>query len=412
MAILAMALVVPTVSIVQTAKGPQLVRGGVPYTVKGAGGDTGDEGLDLLVKAGGNSIRTWGSEGIGDILDRAEKRGLTVTVGMWLGHVRHGFKWDDPAQIAAQREMVRKTVRENRDRPAVLMWALGNEMESDGNDNPRLWKEIEALAKIVKAEDPNHPVLTVTADMNKDRARMIIENAPSLDLIGLNSYGGLVTLGQRLTDFRWKKPYIVTEFGPAGPWESPKTAWGAAIEATSTEKAKKYEAGYEAMAKDSRCLGSYAFTWGHKQEETSTWFGMLLPTGERTESVDVATKAWTGKWPANRSPQIESLTADQPSELEAGQAVIVALKATDADGNPLACVWQLVRESSDKKSGGDDEAVPQEMASTTGEALKNGASRHVFHAPKEPGAPFRVFVTVRDGKGNAAVANLPFRVKQ
>lgn len=405
MVTLALWAVAMKVEIVSGTHGPQLLRDGKPYSIKGAGGDTGDEGLDLLVKAGGNSIRTWGSDGIGPILDRAEKRGITVTVGMWLGHTRHGFKWDNPEQIAAQREMVRKTVRENKDRTGVLMWALGNEMESNGNDNSQLWKEIEVLAKIVKAEDPNHPVLTVTADMNKDRARMIIENAPSLDLIGLNSYGGLATLGQRLAEFGWKKPYVVTEFGPAGPWESAKTPWGAAVEATSSEKARRYEQGYETMAKDSRCFGSYAFTWGHKQEETSTWFGMLLPTGERTESVDVATKAWTGKWPANRAPIVESFRANKEQEIAAGEAIVFDMKATDPDGDPLTYHWKAMRESSDKKSGGDTEAVPEVITDV------DGKPQFAFRAPNQPGLPFRVFVTVRDGKGNAAVANLPFRTK-
>ncbi|RYG42887.1 hypothetical protein EON79_18055, partial [bacterium] len=359
MAVMALAMALPAVTIVQTPEGPKMMRGGVAYTIKGAGGDTGEDALTRLAKAGGNSIRTWGSDNLGPVLDRAEKNGLSVTVGMWLGHKRHGFKWDDPKALEGQREMVRRTVRENRHRPGVLMWALGNEMESDGNDNVALWKEVELLAKIVKAEDPSRPVLTVTADINKERARMIMENAPTLDLIGLNSYGGLPSLATRLTEFGWKKPYIVTEFGPIGPWESAKTPWGAAVETTSSEKARRYEQAYEMMAKDRRCLGSYAFTWGHKQEETSTWFGMLLPSGENTEAVDVATKAWTGRWPDNRSPHIASLTSKSKGEVAPGETIVMEVKASDPEKNAMITAWRVMRESTDKKSGGDAESVPK-----------------------------------------------------
>ena len=42
--------------------------------------------IDGLMAAGGNSIRTWSAEKLEPILDEAHKHGLTVTVGLWLGH--------------------------------------------------------------------------------------------------------------------------------------------------------------------------------------------------------------------------------------------------------------------------------------------------------------------------------------
>ena len=79
--------------------GWQLIRGGKPYLIRGAGGDAS---LKALAAAGANSVRTWGADGIDARLDEAHALGLSVTVGIWLGHERHGFDYDDEAQVAAQ----------------------------------------------------------------------------------------------------------------------------------------------------------------------------------------------------------------------------------------------------------------------------------------------------------------------
>src|SRR6478672_112901 len=69
----------------------ELQRDGAAYLVRGGGG--GENALESLAKAGGNSIRLWGDDHLGDVLDRAQKLGLTVTAGIWLGQVRQGFDW-------------------------------------------------------------------------------------------------------------------------------------------------------------------------------------------------------------------------------------------------------------------------------------------------------------------------------
>ena len=60
--VVAMADAIP-VHLLQTEQGWQLLRGGEPYLIRGAGGDTS---LELLAKAGGNSIRTWDADDIDD----------------------------------------------------------------------------------------------------------------------------------------------------------------------------------------------------------------------------------------------------------------------------------------------------------------------------------------------------------
>src|SRR5262249_23135599 len=107
------------VRVVRTNTGWQLERNGSPYFIKGAGGDGSCE---LLARLGGNSIRTWGAENLEKQLDDAQRNGISVCVGIWLGHEGHGFDWNDAAQIARQTEMVREAVQQYKGHPAVVLW--------------------------------------------------------------------------------------------------------------------------------------------------------------------------------------------------------------------------------------------------------------------------------------------------
>ncbi len=90
----------------QTERGWQLFRGGEPYFIRGAGGDGS---LERLAAAGANSVRTWGADDIEARLDAAHALGLSVTVGIWLGHERHGFDYSDENQVSTQLERARQT---------------------------------------------------------------------------------------------------------------------------------------------------------------------------------------------------------------------------------------------------------------------------------------------------------------
>ena len=392
-----------------------LLRDGKPYFINGAGGTSH---FDTLTASGGNSIRTWGIESLEQIvdgkklIDRAQELGLTVTAGIWVGHERHGFNYSDPAQLKAQRDKVRNAVRKWKNHPAILIWGLGNEMEgpmSDGKD-ARIWKELNVLAGIIKEEDRNHPVMTVIASAAPSKIKGILDNYPNLDILGVNAYAGGGGVGAGVKQAGWKKPFILTEFGCAGAWEVAKTKWGAAIEPSSQEKAASYYSNQNLLLENSRdiCLGSYIFLWGQKQETTCTWYGMFLQSGEKLPTVDAMTRAWTGKWPANRSPRI--LTFKSPlreSTVQAGQTVEASVEVKDAENDPLSYEWEVVAESTDKKGGGDAEQAPPTIPECT--AGQKGAAIQV-KAPAKSGA-YRLFVTVRDGKGGASKDNLPFFVQ-
>lgn len=391
----------------QTAAGHQLLRDGMPYFIRGVGGDGS---LALLAQLGGNSVRTWGAEKLDAKLDEAHRFGLTVAVGIWLGHERHGFDYNNADQVAKQMEQVRQTVERYKNHPAVLVWGLGNEMEGyERGDNAAVWLAVNQLAALVKQLDPNHPTMTVIAEIGGDRVKNVHRLCPDIDVVGINSYGGAASLPQRYAEAGGTKPYIITEFGPPGVWESPKNAWGAAPEPTSTDKALFYRKAFEkaVASQPGKCLGSYAFLWGHKQEATATWFGMLLPDGSRLAAADTMSELWSGKPPANRCPAIDGLTWDGPDELEPRATGRARLQTSDAEGDRLKVRWGLSAEAEALGTGGDAEPTLETFA----DAIVAADNEHAeVRLPAAPGG-YRLFAYVYDGQGGAAVANLPLLVK-
>jgi len=393
----------------------ELTRDGHPFVIHGIGGV---DHLELARELGANTLRTWGADQLDQkvggrtLLERCQSLGIGVMAGIWIGHERHGFDYGDPAQLERQRTMVRDVVRKYRDSPALLLWGLGNEMEGPvgGGRDVRIWDELNVLAKIVHDEDPNHPVVTVIAGAAPDKVRSLAAHYTAIDILGVNAYASATGVGKALKAAGWKKPFLLTEFGPSGSWEVGATSWGAPIEPSSREKAAAYYTTHTTVMEDGegRCLGTFAFLWGHKQETTSTWYGMFLATGEKLPSVDAMSYAWTGRWPANRSPRIQKLEASfRQKEIAPDTLVTVTAGAEDHENDRLTYEWQVVAESTDRKVGGDEEAAPPVLK----DCIVHADGAHLqMRTPSRRGA-YRVFCIVRDGKGGASADNFPFFVK-
>ncbi|WDS37910.1 glycoside hydrolase family 2 TIM barrel-domain containing protein [Pseudoxanthomonas sp.] len=393
----------------------QLQVDGKPFYVKGGGMSGNDQ--QALVARGGNSFRTWHSgENHKDViamLDQARRNGLMVAMGIEVARERHGFDYNDAQAVAEQLQRIRREVLDYKDHPAVLMWVVGNELNLEAT-NPAVWTAVGQLADMIHRIDPNHPVMTTLAGFDKPLIDAIKARAPSLDLIGVQLYGDISALPEKLRTSGWTGPYIVTEWGPTGHWESPLTAWGAPIEDTSTRKAQLLTERYQRyIASDTRQgLGSYVFLWGNKQERTPTWYGLFLPTGESTPSVDAMQLLWTGKPADNRAPSIavpsiDGQFAQASVTLLPGSTHQAQAMAEDPEGDPLQYRWSMRAESAARTTGGDPEDVPA-LVDVPISKTANGAMR--FVAPGNPGA-YRLFVEVRDGRGHAAYANFPFRVQ-
>jgi hypothetical protein len=389
----------------------QLYRGAEPYYINGAGGSGH---LELLASIGGNSIRRWSTgPDTMNLLDRAHSLGISVCLGLNMGKERHGFDYDNEQAVASQLARMRDEVLKFKDHPAVLMWGIGNELDLNYT-NTKVWNAINDVSKMIHDEDPYHLSTTMIAGITQEKVDHLNEKCSDLDLLSVNTYGGLTSLPKNVRDYGWDKAYIVTEWGPTGHWESPRTEWDVAIEETSTVKAELYKNRYQASINSDieNCLGSYVFLWGQKQERTHTWYGMFMENGDPIEVVDSMQYNWTGNWPENRSPGIDDYRLDGKTAIESiylkpGQQVEAEVFPIHGSSEKIAIDWEVFHESTDLKDGGDREAKPPKVEGLIDQAEEN---KILLNAPEKEGA-YRLFVYLKDEEINRlATANIPFYV--
>jgi len=396
-----------SVSIRQTGDRFELLRDGQPYYIRGAGAE---DRLAEIAAAGGNSVRTWGSEQTERVLDEAARLGLTVAAGLWIEHERHGFDYSDDAAVEAQIRRHCAAVDRFKDHPALLMWGVGNEV-SIAMTQPRVWEVIEAVAKYIQEVDPHHPVMTVFPHVSEAEVAAVRAHCPSIDLLGFNCYAGIDVIGRDARARGWDGPFLIAEWGPDGNWEVDTTDWGAEIEPTTTAKAFIRATRYARIQEDPHCLGSYVFYWGQKQETTPTWFNLFLENGAAVEGVEVMQYLWTGGFPAERAPRISPLRLNgTPAEasltVTPGEPVVAEFALWRAETEDVTIRWELLRESTDKRSGGDLEQRPAAVPLATDSAHPTELR---FSAPEAPGV-YRLFLSVETPARRAAAANFPFRV--
>ena len=233
------------VEIVKQGDKYQLLRGGKPYVIRGAGIDHAD--LETFAAHGGNSFRTWavddGAMPPGELLDRAHALGLTVSLCLEFARERLGFDYNDAAAVAKQKEESRARVMAHKDHPALLTWIIGNEVNFD-YENPKVFDAVNDISKMIHEIDPNHPTTTALAGASKRVMRDVQERASDLDFLSFQLYADVVNLPKYVKRSKYKGPYMVTEWGAVGHWEVFKTRWDAPVEQSSSEKAATYANSY------------------------------------------------------------------------------------------------------------------------------------------------------------------------
>ncbi|TFH27605.1 MAG: hypothetical protein E4H10_03290 [Bacteroidia bacterium] len=384
------------------------------FYVNGAGLEFGN--MEALAEYGGNSFRTWRtrneSEDAIEVLDRAHKNGLMVLMGLDVARERHGFDYNDADEVKKQFEYLKGEVERLKDHPALLGWAIGNELNLEA-DNLKVYDAVEEISRMIHELDPNHPTTTTMAGIGKREVDYIKEHCTDIDFLSIQMYGDIVNLQKRIGDAGWEGPYMVTEWGATGHWEVARTEWDVAIEQTSREKAEAFIERYELaiQADPVNCLGSYVFLWAQKQERTPTWYGMFLANGNVTETVDAMQFVWTGAWPENRCPTLVSFILDGKTaydniKLKVGEKYKAIVLATDYENDPIVYRWEILPESTDLGMGGDYESRPETLLS-----MELEQSEIELDAPSTPGA-YRLFIYATDNGNRSATANIPFFVEE
>lgn len=389
-----------------------LYRNDKPFYIKGA---VGWHDYELLKNCGANSVRLGASR---RQLDRAAEQGLYAMVGLPVRGERNGIDWQDQETVEAQKQKVLNLVAELKNHPAVMCWAIGNELDwiPPGRPyNPKLWIRLNDIAQAIHAIDQNHPVLTVVGTGRfEQKIKQIARDCSDMDLLGINTYGDIQEVVE-LADAHWPKPYVIAEWGPTGHWQVPRTAWGAPIEQTSSEKARiYYDRYFNVISKhESCCLGSFVFLWGEKQETTHSWYGMFRD-GLITESVGVMKYAWSGTWPDNRAPivldiRIDDFDGGKNVRLKPQQDYRASVVCYDVEHDALVYDWDIrpeVKIPENSYAGGLEKPaviIPRLVGSESGPEIN-------FAAPETNG-PYRLFVQIKDGRGNIGYGNIPFYVE-
>ncbi len=189
--------------------------------------------MAFFVEIGANAVRQAHYQHADEWSDQADRAGMTVWAE--LPYVNRpalsGGEGSEALWTNAERQL-RELIRQNYNHPSVMMWSLGNEIDSDKRPGPTGEPPVQRpllkrLQKIAKEEDPSRP--TIFADCCEDLTTTSEETlAGTADLVGYNRYfgwyyGKAATIGEdlgaeldRLHAKHPGLPIAVSEYGAGG----------------------------------------------------------------------------------------------------------------------------------------------------------------------------------------------------
>ena len=389
---------------------------GVETYIKGVGGTNR---IDLAAENGANAFRTWGGdiESIARNVDLAKSNNMFIMQGISLSKSPKSYVDDEyKSKVRAD---VQSIVEAYKDDKNILIWGLGNEIELGGrNNSASSWGFVEELAQLIKSIDKRHIVATVITH-NQKSLDSIAKYAPSLDLIGINSYGSIGEVKDIVANSNYNGPYMITEWGPTGWWETTKTEWGAPIEQTSEEKRIVYEQRYnDNILSQDKCLGSFVFLWGQKEERTPTWFSMFVESkvdglplnGEKTPMVEAMERVWKQEPLLQTAPVVKGFTinnkkGEDSPYVTSGVEFEGVVDVLDKEGDSMTYVWEILKEATVLGDGGSYEPRPDRV----GEVITTDVNS--FSTSIKEAGEYRLFVYVLDNTGFVSTANVPFKVE-
>ena len=393
----------------------QLSVDGAPFQVKGLtwGPPVSEAAARMpdLHAMGVNTVRTWGTDGSSQpLFDAAAANGIKVVAGFWLqpgggpgsgGCVNYVTDTNYRSTMLSE---IQRWVTAYKGNQGVLMWNVGNESIL-GMQNCFSGTELEQqrvaytqfvnqAAQAIHAIDANHPV--TSTDAWTGAWPYLKAYAPNLDLYAVNSYKSVCQVKQDWINGGYTKPYIVTEAGPAGEWETANDANGVPSEPTDIQKRDGYTAAWNCIVGHTGvALGATLFHYGTENDFGGVWFN-LVPGNEKRLSYYAVRKLYSGQTSGNTPPVINSMSLSRTTDVPAGGTFTVSANTTDPDGDAIS---YDVRFSS--------KYVDNNGALTGATFTGNGP--FTVTAPQKLGV-WKVYLFACDGHGNVGIETRSFRV--
>jgi len=380
-----------------------------PFWIKGVGCNaaTGPRGEDYLLMAkdmGANAVHTWGMAPR-SYLDKAHSYGLKVNVGVWLNPIR-GQKNESYLDFSYRerlRQKIMEYVHQMKDHPALLFWTVGNEVftftEAD-EEKEAFGAFLKELLHLIHEEDPDHPVTYASAG-TQDLV-YLKKYLPSLDFVGINTYGEFSSIQQSLEKNGYEKPFYLNEYGPTGSWELAHDENDMPWDPLDPIKAGNYESLWKQVEnRRSECLGGFAFVLGPMRNQDSlTWFNINYGDLKR-EAYWKLFSLYTGKKSSHRCPRIRQFKVDRVSGIHPGERINVQVDASDSN-SPITYNYFITNVC-------DDPLIVEEPVfyPTDPQIKTPGTAR--LKVPLKPGI-YRVYVCVADNHKNAAIADRSIQV--
>ena len=389
----------------------RVIKNGDVLDIKGV---AGSKYVKEARMAGANVIRTWDEQHAQEILDSALVNNLYVLLGIYIPAPRHGYDFEDQEFIQQQKDRISSIVNRYKDHPALLFWAVGNEVEIIPK-NYKVWIQLNKLVSHTKSIVPAHPVTTMIAPFRRAifYSRLFLRD---IDFLSVNCFGQLPDLERHINTpiFGWTGPVIISEWGTNGPWEElEKTKWGVPIEKNSTTKASIIKQRYYQYLHNQSSidlLGTFIFYWGNKDQFTNTWFSIFSENGERSEVYYAMKEIWTGENNENKPPTITGLYINQKSAyddilISSKDTLLANVEVSARCPDSLVYKWKILKDNIIIDEH-DQLAFAVEAENVDFDSQFN---RTRFIAGLDEG-PYRLFVEICDKKNNFAYANIPFYI--
>lgn len=363
---------------------------------------------------GANTIRRYElSDFDENLLKIAAQEELNVIFGFALDH-----DLDYQKNVTKRNQLEKEIldfVRKHKSNKSIIAWSLGNktwEQLQYYYSQPYLTvvrrsyiQFVEHLSEEIRAIDQTRPIMS-TMEHTRELAGELSDfkqHCKAIDVVGINSFyiENISGLHNIVSRYYPDKPYLVSEFGTSGYWDSKlnhSKVKGVLDEANDKEKARYYGLQWDKfISSDHRhLLGGVAYCWHDRVEGSSTWYGITDYKGRKKPVYYAIREKWTG----NKShPEFPEIAIEFDSEkLEPGNYYPFKAKQIGENIVPVKYEWSL-------QSADGTEHFP-------GFIRLLGKEDHITMKVPTVKGTYRLYLYASDKKGNVTTVSYPIVVSK